>query len=162
MADIIFEDHRNWISKAQRTKIRDYCDKNACPTMREILAMIEYRPGEGKYFNCTMTDDPTSLNSILTFCDKDPDAERRKELRERLSQRIRNSRGSRSKQTLDSYKRYYQLMKQTTATGTIPTPPDVIKNRSQYESILTTPDLPKNVEWFRDYITLCFADESSL
>jgi len=157
--DIIFNDPRNWISKTQRDKIRDYCKHSACPLAKDILRLIEYRDGEGAYFSCDIKEDTDSLNTILTFDDRDPEVERRKELRARLAHRINSSRGSRSKHVLDSDKRYYELSSNPQLRRlNIPKPVDVVRNKEQYEAVLTMDQM----SWFKDYINLCFTDEKAL
>ena len=150
--EIEIEDPRNWLSKRQRQKIRSYCMENQEDIQEQkIMELIVYREKEGTYTKCSKVVDGSRIK--LIFQEED----QRENLRAKLAQKINAKRGKRSYSVLASWRRYYDLVNHP-QLSTLPTPPDIVKNKEQYEIV-------KNMDktgWLKDYIDLCLSEEDLL
>jgi hypothetical protein len=150
--EIEIEDPRKWLSKRQRQKIRSYCMENQENIQeQQIMELIVYRENEGPYTTCTKVVNGPTIKFVFHEEDK------RENLRAKLAQKINRVRGKRSYSALASWRRYYDLANHP-QLSTLPTPPDIVKNKEQY-------DIVKNMDktgWLKDYIDLCLSEEKDL
>ena len=139
-------DEKNWLSKRQRTKIREFLTDHEF-NKSKILDMIEYRIDEGKYTNVFLE------NNKIIFSTIDRNA-----LRKKLRDKINNMKGNRAIITSEAWKKYYQLTNISQLRGIkIPDPNEVIKNKEQFEMV-------KNMDktgWFKQYIECCLMEEQT-
>lgn len=140
-------DEKNWLSKRQRQKIRQFLEENEFDKSR-VLELIEYRMDEGKYTNCEVID------GKLVFSIVD-----RNLLKSKLRDRINNMKGKRTVVQSDAWRKYYELINVPALKGAmIPKPTDIVKNKEQFEIF-------KNADksgWFKNYIDCCIAEEDQL
>lgn len=150
--EIEIEDPRKWLSKRQRHKIRSYCLENQEDIQdKKIMELIVYREKEGPYAKCTKVVDGPKIKLVFQ------EENNRENLRAKLAQKINAKRGKRTYSTLASWRRYYDLANHP-QLSILPTPPDIIKNKEQYEIV-------KNMDktgWLKDYIDICLSEEDAL
>jgi len=149
--EITFQDDKNWISKRQRDKIRSLFE-NKATSEKQILNSIEYRVGEGPYLSCKIEKNDSLIHLIFSEIDQ------RAILKEKLKGKLRHFKGKRSHNILASWDKYYDIVDKCKGVAPIPSPPEIIKNKDQYQMVQ---NLDKT-GWLKEYVELCLLDEAKL